>query len=66
VVYKEKSQTKEGTLRLVRNGAFSSTYMKAQTQQHVSFKTTSFAHIQGNKTYRKESRFRSYLMKSLL
>jgi len=53
VVYKEKTQTKEGNLRLVRDGAFSATYMKAQTQQRVSFKTTSFTHIQGNKTYRK-------------
>jgi hypothetical protein len=62
VVYKEKSQAKEGTLRRIMDSAFYGTYMKAQAQQNVSFKTTSFAHIQGSKTYRKERRFRSYVM----
>jgi hypothetical protein len=50
VVYKEKSQTKEGTLRLIMEGAFNGIYIKAQAQQHVSFKTTYFAHIRGSKT----------------
>jgi len=62
VVYNEKSQTKEGTLRLITDGAFSGKYMKTQAQQNLSFKTNSFVNIQGSKTYRKESRFRWYVI----
>lgn len=62
MVYKEKPQTKEETLRLIMDGAFNGPNMKAQAQKHVSLKTNSFVHIQGGKAYRKESRFRSYVM----
>jgi hypothetical protein len=44
------------------DGVFNGTYMKAQAQQQVGFKTTSLAHIHGSKTCRKESRYRSYAM----
>jgi hypothetical protein len=52
-------QTREATLRRIMDGACNGTNAEAQAQQSVSFKTNSFVHIQGNKTFRMQCRFRS-------